>query len=92
MNDGCGSVSESDWLVLGYLVVFATAVAQQAWLFGVKGVGPSRGSVLGNLITVAAIGLSALILGEAVGWVELIGMCLILADVWVVNRQTARQN
>ncbi|MBL8074517.1 MAG: DMT family transporter, partial [Nitrospira sp.] len=89
MHAGVGSVTTSDWLALGYLVVFATAVAQQAWLFGVKGVGPSRASVLGNLTPVAAIGLSALILGEAVGLIEVIGICLILAGVWVVNRQTA---
>ncbi len=89
MNAGFGSVTTSDWLALGYLVVFATAVAQQAWLFGVKGVGPSRASVLGNLTPVAAIGLSALILGEAVGLIEILGICLILAGVWVVNRQTA---
>ena len=86
---GLGSVTMSDWLALGYLVVFATAVAQQAWLFGVKGVGPSRASVLGNLTPVAAVGLSALILGESVGPIEIIGIALILAGVWVVNRQTA---
>ena len=89
---GLSSVTTSDWLALGYLVIFATAVAQQAWLFGIKGVGPSRASVLGNLTPVAAIGLSALILGESVGLVEIIGICLILAGVFVVNRQTADLN
>ena len=82
-------MTTSRWLALGYLVVFATAVAQQAWLFGVKGIGPSRASVLGNLTPVAAIALSAVILGESVGLVEIIGICLILAGVYVVNRQTA---
>jgi drug/metabolite transporter (DMT)-like permease len=86
---GLASVTTADWLALGYLVVFATAVAQQAWLFGVKGIGPSRASVLGNLTPVAAVGLSALILHESVGPVELIGIGLILAGVWVVDRQTA---
>jgi drug/metabolite transporter (DMT)-like permease len=89
MDAGVVSVTTSDWLALGYLVVFATAVAQQAWLFGVKGVGPSRASVLGNLTPVAAIGLSAVILHESVGITELLGIGLILAGVWVVNRQTA---
>ena len=92
MNAEIGSVTTSDWLALGYLIIFATAVAQQAWLFGVKGVGPSRASVLGNLTPVAAIGLSALILGESIGLIELIGIGLILAGVWVVNRQTAERN
>ncbi|MBI3356366.1 MAG: DMT family transporter [Nitrospirae bacterium] len=89
MDAGVASVTTSDWLALGYLVVFATAVAQQAWLFGVKGIGPSRASVLGNLTPVAAVGLSALILKETVGLIEVIGIGLILAGVWVVNRQTA---
>lgn len=92
MAAGVASVTTSDWLALGYLIIFATAVAQQAWLFGVKGIGPSRASVLGNLTPVAAIGLSVLILGESVGTIELIGIGLILAGVWVVNRQTAEQN
>ncbi len=92
MNTGLGSVTISDWLALGYLVVFATAVAQQAWLFGVKGIGPSRASVLGNLTPVAAVGSSALILEESVGLIELIGIGLILAGVYVVNRQTAGLN
>jgi drug/metabolite transporter (DMT)-like permease len=89
MVAGVASVTTSDWLALGYLIVFATAVAQQAWLFGVKGVGPSRASVLGNLTPVAAVGLSAIILGESVSWIEILGIGLILAGVYVVNRQTA---
>ena len=92
VNHGIRSVTTSDWLALGYLVVFATAVAQQAWLFGVKGIGPSRASVVGNLTPVAAIGLSSLILGESVGLIEIIGIALILAGVWVVNRHTAGLN
>jgi drug/metabolite transporter (DMT)-like permease len=92
IHAGGGSVTISDWLALGYLILFATAVAQQAWLFGVKGIGPSRASILGNLTPVAAIGLSVLILGESVGMIEVIGIGLILAGVLIVNRQTAELN
>lgn len=88
LDAGVASVTMPDWLALGYLVVFATAVAQQAWLFGVQGIGPSRASVLGNLTPVAAVVLSALILKEAVGVVEIVGIALILAGVWLVDRQT----
>lgn len=88
LDAGLGSVTMPDWLALGYLVIFATAVAQQAWLFGVQGIGPSRASILGNLTPVAAVVLSALILKEAVGPVELLGIGLILAGVWVVDRCT----
>ncbi|MGA6828219.1 DMT family transporter [Nitrospira sp. NS4] len=88
LDAGVASVTTPDWLALGYLVVFATAVAQQAWLFGVQGIGPSRASVLGNLTPVAAVALSALILHESVGLAEIVGITLILAGVWVVDRQT----
>jgi len=90
LEAGVASVTTPDWFALGYLVVFATAVAQQAWLFGVKGVGPSRASVVVNLTPVAAVWLSALILHESVGVVEVVGIILILAGVWVVHRQTSR--
>lgn len=90
LQAGISSASPSDWLALGYLVVFATAVAQQAWLFGVKGIGPSRASVLGNLTPVAAVVLSALILKESIGPIEILGILLILAGVWVVHVQTSK--
>jgi len=90
LRAGFASVAPTDWLALAYLVVFATAIAQQAWLFGVKGIGPSRASVFGNLTPVAAVALSALILNEAVGLVEIIGIVFILCGVWVVHVQTSR--
>ncbi|HKY73612.1 MAG TPA: DMT family transporter [Nitrospira sp.] len=90
LHAGVGSVAPSDWLALAYLVLFATAIAQQAWLFGVKGIGPSRASVLGNLTPVAAVALSAIILKEPVGEAEIIGIVLILCGVWVVHLQTSR--
>jgi drug/metabolite transporter (DMT)-like permease len=89
VSAGLSSLAPSDWLALAYLVVFATAVAQQAWLFGVKHIGPSRASVLGNLTPVAAVTLSALILKEAVGMVEVIGVALILCGVWIVHLRTS---
>lgn len=90
LDAGLGSVSPADWMALGYLVLFATAIAQQAWLYGVKGIGPSRASVFGNLTPVAAIVLSAVLLNESVGISEVLGIALILAGVWVVDRQTSR--
>lgn len=90
LHTGIASVGLSDWFALAYLVVFATAIAQQAWLFGVNGIGPSRASVLGNLTPVAAVALSALILKEPVGPVEIIGILCILGGVWVVHVQTSR--
>ncbi len=87
---GAASVPVAGWLALAYLIVFATALGQQAWLYGVQGVGPSRAGVFVNLIPVSALVFSALILGERIGVKELAGIVLILAGVWLVNRQSAR--
>lgn len=87
---GLGSVTMADWLALVYLIVFATALGQQAWLYGVQGIGPSRAGVFVNLIPVSALILSVLILHELIGPRELVGILLILAGVWQVNRQSTR--
>ncbi len=86
---GIGAIPTSGWVALIYLVVFATALGQQAWLFGVQGIGPARAGIFTNLIPVTALVLSVLILGEAIGLREVIGIVLILAGVWLVNRQSA---
>ncbi len=87
---GVASVPLSGWVALAYLIVFATALGQQAWLYGVQGVGPSRAGVFINLIPVSALVFSALILGERIGLQEVAGIALILAGVWLVNWQSAR--
>lgn len=88
---GVQSVPLSGWLALAYLVVFATALGQQAWLYGVQGIGPSRAGVFVNLIPVSALVLSALVLDEHIGIKEISGVALILAGVWLVNWQSSRQ-
>ena len=88
MVSGMESVPLAGWLALGYLIVFATALGQQAWLYGVQGVGPSRAGVFVNLIPVSALVLSALVLGERVGLREIAGILLILSGVWLVSYQT----
>jgi len=87
---GVASVPVADWLVISYLIVFATALGQQAWLYGVQGIGPARAGVFVNLIPVSALVLSALLLAEQIGLTEVAGIVLVLLGVWLVNRQSAR--
>ena len=90
LQTGVATVPGSDWLALIYLIVFATALGQQAWLYGVQTIGPSRAGVFVNVIPVSALLLSALILAEPIGVRELLGIALILWGVWWVNRQSSR--
>ena len=90
MAAGMGSVVPSAWLAVAFLIIVPTALGQQAWLYGVKGVGPSRAGIFINLIPVSALLLSVLILGETLDVVKVAGIGLILAGVWLVKRQSAR--
>jgi drug/metabolite transporter (DMT)-like permease len=84
---GIDTVPMSGWVALAYVMVFATAVGQQAWLYGVDGVGPSRAGIFGNLVPVSALFFSFLILGEPVGVREIGGVGLIVWGVWLVNQR-----
>ena len=92
LQEGWAVVSPGGWIALGYLIVFATALGQQAWLYGVQGVGPSRAGVFVNLIPVSALLFSAVILGETVGQRETLGIVMILAGVWLVGYQTKERS
>ena len=89
LANGMHSVPLSGWVALFYVVVFATALGQQAWLYGVEGVGPSRAGIFVNLIPVSALLLSFFILGEEIGWGDILGISCILIGVWLVNRSSA---
>lgn len=91
LGTGVGSVASSGWLALLYVIVFATALGQQAWLYGVRGVGPSRSGVFVNLIPVSALVLSAVVLGDRVHMNDVLGITMILVGVWLVNRPVIRQ-
>ncbi|MDT7042564.1 DMT family transporter [Candidatus Nitronereus thalassa] len=88
LDVGLASVSASGWMALVYVVVFATALGQQAWLYGVSGIGPSRAGVFINLIPVSSLLLSLIILGESFDVVKIIGIILVLSGVWLVTRSS----
>jgi drug/metabolite transporter (DMT)-like permease len=87
LTAGIDSVPLSGWVALVYVMVFATALGQQAWLYGVNGVGPSRAGIFGNLVPVSALFFSLVILGEPVGVREIAGVGLIVLGVWLVTRR-----
>ncbi len=89
LSSGVASVPLSGWMALGYVIVFATALGQQAWLYGVSGIGPSRAGVFINVIPVSSLLLSLVILGESFDFVKLIGIVLVLSGVWLVTRSSS---
>lgn len=88
LEAGAGSIPPSGWAALVYVIVFATALGQQAWLYGVSGIGPSRAGIFTNLIPVSALLLSFLILGESLDLIKMLGIGFVLGGVWLVNRSS----
>lgn len=86
LDAGVGSIPAAGWAALVYVIVFATALGQQAWLYGVSGIGPSRAGVFTNLIPVSALLLSFVILGESLDAIKVLGIGFVLGGVWLVNR------
>ncbi len=90
LEAGVGSIPSDGWVALVYVIVFATALGQQAWLYGVSGIGPSRAGVFINLIPVSALLLSFVVLGESLDPVKGLGIGFVLGGVWLVNRTSRR--
>ncbi len=88
LEAGIGSIQSAGWAALVYVIVFATALGQQAWLYGVSGIGPSRAGVFTNLIPVSSLLLSFVILGESFDLIKVLGIGFVLGGVWLVNRSS----
>ncbi len=86
LEAGIGSIPPSGWVALVYVIIFATALGQQAWLYGVSRIGPSRAGVFTNLIPVSSLLLSLVILGESLDLLKILGIGFVLSGVWLVNR------
>jgi drug/metabolite transporter (DMT)-like permease len=71
---------------LAFLVVFASVLAGQLFLFGVHTVGVGRTVVFVYLVPVLTAMLSALFLGEPLLPSQVLGGALVLLGVWVTTR------
>jgi drug/metabolite transporter (DMT)-like permease len=80
-------VSTGAWLSLAYMGVFGTAMAFVWYLEGVSALGPARAAIFVNLVPVAAITLGVLLLGERLTAPIVVGGCLVVAGIWLINRQ-----
>jgi len=72
------------------MAVFSTVLP--TWLIAeaVRRLGANTSSLIGSLGPVFTIGLGAMILGEAVHWIQLAGAALVLAGVMLVTLKPAR--
>ena len=72
------------------MAVFSTVLPTWLVAEAVRRLGANTSSLIGSLGPVFTIGLGAMILGEAVHWVQLAGAALVLTGVMLVTLKSAR--
>lgn len=77
------SVEPLAWMCLAFATVFSLVITNVLWFRSVHRVGAARATLLANLQPFLAAVLSALLLSEAVHWVQVIGGVAILCGVLV---------
>ena len=75
----------STLLVVGAIALVATVLPIAAFLGGVRRIGPSRATILGTIEPPVTIGLAALVFGERLGAVQLLGAGLVVCAVVILQ-------
>lgn len=75
------------WLLVGYYGAVITVAAYIFWFRGVARVNAGTAGAFTAVLPVSALGFSALLLGEPVGWAHLTGVACVLCGIWCVTRR-----
>jgi drug/metabolite transporter (DMT)-like permease len=75
----------STLIVVGAIALFATVLPIAAFLSGVRRIGPSRATILGTVEPPVTIALSALVFGERLGPVQLLGAALVVSAIVILQ-------
>jgi drug/metabolite transporter (DMT)-like permease len=85
--DGGIPVHAPVWLNIVYLSVFGTVLAFVWFYKGVQAIGAARAGQFINLVPISGICFGAWLLDEPLTWSLLVGGLLVLAGLWLANRQ-----
>ena len=83
--------TSNGWTAVGAVVIVATVIPVFTFLAGLQRIGPTDASMLSTLEPVVTVILAALLFGEAVSAVTLLGGALILAAVVLLTQQELRR-
>jgi drug/metabolite transporter (DMT)-like permease len=85
-------VTSAGWLAIAAVTLIATVIPVATFLAGLKRIGPTDASMLSTLEPVVTVVLAALLFGEALPPISLLGGGLILAAVLLLTRGELRQS
>jgi drug/metabolite transporter (DMT)-like permease len=80
------ALSGAGWGLALSMAIVATAIPATTFLAGLARVGATRAAIISTLEPATTVVLAALLLGEDLGWVRLLGGAIILAAAVVVAR------
>lgn len=80
------AVSLQAWLSLLYVAVLVTFFAHIIWYSAIARVGPHRVMLAMYVVPAFAAAFGALILGQAFGWIQIVGAVVALSGVALVRR------
>jgi len=80
------------WLGILYLALISTVIGYFFYVEGVSKIGASRAAIFGNLIPVAGVVSSYLLLGEKLSIWHLFSFLLIFVGVYLVNSKQLRKH
>jgi drug/metabolite transporter (DMT)-like permease len=73
------------WMVMLYVAIFPSCLAQLFFLRGVDLIGPGRAGVFINLVPVFAAVLGVGLLGEPFGWYHAVALALVIGGIWLAQ-------
>lgn len=79
-------VDALDWLALVYSGSLSTGIAYWLWNRSVRSAGPARTAAFSNLVPFVGVGAGALLLGEPVALLQVLGGALVIAGLVVLRR------
>ena len=74
------------WLVIAYVAIFPSCLAQMFFMRGVDLIGPGRAGVFVNLVPVFASALGAGLLGEPFAFYHALALALVFGGIWLSQR------
>jgi drug/metabolite transporter (DMT)-like permease len=83
-------VTRAGWLAVGAVVILATIIPVVTFLAGLKRIGPTDASMLSTLEPVVTVILAALLFGERLRPISLVGGGMILAAVLLLTQNELR--
>jgi drug/metabolite transporter (DMT)-like permease len=75
------------WLVLLYVGLLPSLVAQIFFIRGVELIGPARAGLFVNLVPVFGALLAVVLLGEPFAFYHALGLALVLGGIWLAERK-----